>query len=59
MECGYLDPEKGTALVEKCKQVGRLLGGMIEKAALFCGQPSREMRESAVEYLAGPPDDEQ
>src|SRR5512136_413546 len=39
VECGYLDPEKGAALIEKCKQVGRLLGGMMEKAALFCGKP--------------------
>ena len=59
VECGYLDPKKGTALIETCKQIGRLLGGMMEKAALFCGQPSSALRESAIEYLVGPADDEQ
>jgi len=58
VECGYLDSEKGTALIEKSKQVGRLLGGMMEKADLFCGKPIRELRESATEYLVGPADDE-
>lgn len=59
VECGYLDPEKGAALIETCKQIGRLLGGMIEKAALFCGQPPKGLRESATEYLIGPADNEQ
>jgi len=59
VECGYLDSEKGAALIETCKQIGRLLGGMIEKAALFCGQPSKALRESAIEYLVGPTEDEQ
>ena len=31
VECGTLDIESGTELIEKCKQVGRLLGGMMEK----------------------------
>ena len=51
VECGYLDPEKGMELIEKCKQVGRLLGGTMEKAALFCGKPSRELREDGIEYV--------
>ena len=59
VECGYLDSEKGAALIETCKQIGRLLGGMIEKAALFCGQPPKALRESAIEYLVGPTEDEQ
>jgi four helix bundle protein len=50
VECGYLDTEKGTELVEKCKQVSRLLGGMMEKADLFCGQPIKELREQGIEY---------
>jgi four helix bundle protein len=51
VECGYLEVTKGTALIEKCKQVGRLLGGMMEKASLFCGQPPKEFREDGIEYL--------
>jgi four helix bundle protein len=54
MECGYLDPEKGAALIEKCKQIGRLLGGMMEKAALFCGDPDKSVREDLVEYIIHP-----
>lgn len=46
-DCGYLDREKGAALIEKCKQVGRLLGGMMEKANLFCSTPSKGLREVA------------
>jgi len=51
VECGYLDPGKGILLVEKCKQVGRLLSGTMEKADLFCGKPSKGLREDGVEYV--------
>lgn len=51
VECGYLDSQKGLAMVEKCKQIGRLLGGMMEKAGLFCGKPTRAVREGSAEYL--------
>jgi len=51
VECGYLDPEKGMELIEKCKQVGRLLGGTMEKADLFCGKPSKGLREDGIEYV--------
>lgn len=51
VECGYLDAEKGTALIEKCKQVGRLLGGMMEKADLFCSKSAKALREDASEYV--------
>ena len=51
VECGYLDPGKGMVLIEKCKLVGRLLGGTMEKAALFCGKPSKELREDGIEYV--------
>ena len=56
VECGYLDIERGTELIEKCKQVGRLLGGMIEKAELFCGKPNKVLREQGIEYEIHPSD---
>lgn len=59
VECEYLDPQKATALIDKCKEVGRLLGGMMEKADLFCGEPSKVLRESAIKYFVHPTDDEQ
>ena len=57
MECGYLDQQKGLAMIEECKQVGRLLGGMMSKADLFCGNPSKQIREESPEYLIQQPDD--
>ena len=57
VECGYLDRQKGAGLVEKCKQVGRLPGGMMEKAALFCANPPHVLRESCSEYLIYSPED--
>jgi len=51
VECGYLDPEKGMELIEKCKLVGRLLGGTMEKAALFCGKSAKRLREDGIEYV--------
>src|SRR5512136_1554365 len=47
VECGYLDQQKDLALIEECKQVGRLLGGMMSKADLFCRNPSMQIREEA------------
>jgi len=57
VECGYLDPQKGAALIDKCKEIGRLLGGMMGKADLFCGAPSKALRESAIEYYVHPTDE--
>ena len=55
VECGYLEPGSGAALMEKCKQVGRLLGGMLGKADLFCGSPAKILREDQLEYLINSP----
>lgn len=38
IECGYLDLQRGTLLIERCKEIGRLLGGIMEKAHFFCNQ---------------------
>jgi hypothetical protein len=45
-------------LNEKYKEIGRLLGGMMDKADLFCGEPPRALRESASEYLVDSSEDE-
>src|SRR5512133_77847 len=44
VECGYLEAGKGAKILGQCKQIGRLLGGMIEKANLFCGKTALEIR---------------
>ncbi|MDE3088205.1 MAG: four helix bundle protein [Chloroflexota bacterium] len=51
VDCEYLDPQKARALIERYVEIGRLLGGMMEKAALFCGEPPRVLRESITEYF--------
>jgi four helix bundle protein len=50
-DCGYISHEKSAYLVEKCREVGRLLGSMIDKASLFCNPPARSVRESQAEYF--------
>jgi hypothetical protein len=44
-------------LVGKCLEVGRILNGMMDKAAMFCGEPPRTMREESAEYFVDSNDD--
>lgn len=50
-DCGYLEETELRDLLSRCERTGRLLGGMIEKAELFCGEPKTTVREPAVEYF--------
>ncbi len=50
-DCGYISREKSAHLVEKCRDVGRLLGSMIDKAPMFCNPPARGVHESQAEYF--------
>ena len=50
-DCGYWASDTAAALMRRCEEIGRLLGGMIAKADVFCGEPPRSLRESAPEYL--------
>ena len=38
-DCGYISHEKSERLIDKCREVGRLLGSMIDEASLFCNPP--------------------
>lgn len=51
LDCKYISKAEAQALVEKCREVGRLLGSMIDKADLFCTSSSRSVRESQAEYF--------
>ena len=51
LDCEYIDQNASAQLLETCLEIGRMLGGMIEKAQLFCGEPSRTIREEAAEYI--------
>ncbi len=51
-ECGYVDRQEAKLSVDKCTEIGRMLGGMMDKADLFCGEPSnRAIHESPTEYF--------
>jgi four helix bundle protein len=52
-DCGYLDEKTRTQLVNKCLEIGRMLGGMMEKSDLFCGISSN-IGEDPAEYLTEP-----
>ena len=51
LDCEYIDQKASAQLVEKCLEIGRMLGGMMAKAEMFCGTPTRTLREEAAEYL--------
>jgi four helix bundle protein len=51
LDCEYIDQKTSVQLVEKCLELGRMLGGMMDKAEMFCGTPTRTLREEAAEYL--------
>ncbi len=50
-DCEYLTRSQVAVLTKKCDEIGRLLGGMIVKANLFCGTPTKAIRESTVDYF--------
>jgi four helix bundle protein len=50
-DCEYIDQKTSTQLVEKCLEIGRMLGGMMDKAEMFCGEPPRTFREDSAIYF--------
>jgi four helix bundle protein len=50
-DCGYISHQKSELLVEKCRELGRLLGSMIDKASLFCHPSARSVSETQAEYF--------
>lgn len=51
LDCEYTDPKTSAQLLDKCLEIGRMLGGMMDKSELFCGEPSRALREEVAEYI--------
>jgi four helix bundle protein len=51
LDCEYIDQKASVQLLDKCLEIGRMLGGMMEKSELFCGEPNRTLREEATEYI--------
>ncbi len=50
-DCGYISESQGRDLVEKCLEIGRMLGGMMSKSELFCGVIPAAVRETTAEYF--------
>jgi four helix bundle protein len=55
LDCGYIDQKTSGQLIDKCLEIGRMLGGMMEKSEKFCGDP-KTIREEAAEYITNPND---
>lgn len=54
LDCNYIDQKTHSALIDKCLEIGRMLGGMMNKADMFCGDPSNSVREETAEYITTP-----
>lgn len=52
VDCGYWTKETATTLRQKYEEIGRLLGGMMAKAEMFCGDMPRTMCEAPAVYFA-------
>jgi four helix bundle protein len=55
LDCGYVTQEQVKALVDQYKEIGRMLGSMMDKADLFCGENYKVSHESAAEYFVDLP----
>lgn len=51
LDCRYIKRNKYKELMRKSIRIGKLLGGMIGKADVFCGEMPTVIRESAPEYF--------
>ena len=51
VDCGYWSEQTASPLQKRCEEIGRLLGGMMDKASLFCGTPPHVLHEASVEYF--------
>lgn len=50
-DCGYLSETQATKLKVNFEEIGRLLGSMIAKSALFCNPLNRRVGEIHAEYF--------
>jgi four helix bundle protein len=50
-DCKYINDEQANHLKSLCKEIGRLLGGMMNKAEKFCSKPPQRVRDDFAEYF--------
>jgi four helix bundle protein len=58
-DSSYLDAEVRTELIDRCLEIGKMLGSMINKAEGFSGDGGGLLRENAAIYLFEPSPNEQ
>lgn len=51
LDCEYIDSKTSSQLIQNCLEIGRMLGGMMDKSEMFCGTPTHTLREETAEYL--------
>ena len=51
LDCEYISQEEADHLLEKCAEIGRLLGGMMAKAEQFCKPSPYKINEEQAEYF--------
>ncbi len=51
----YISQEEANQLLEKCTEIGRLLGGMMAKAEQFCKPLSYKTAEERADYFVDSP----
>lgn len=51
LDCEYLSHEEANLLLEKCAEIGRLLGGMMAKSEQFCKLFPYKVQEDQAEYF--------
>lgn len=51
VDCGYLEPEKASAVIARLAEIGRMLNSMMLKSELFCQEDTRQVHETAATYF--------
>ena len=51
LDCKYISQEEADRLLEKCTEIGRLLGGTMAKAEQFCKPSPYKVSEELPEYF--------
>jgi four helix bundle protein len=51
LDCGYISQEEADSLLEKCIEIGRLLGGIMAKAEQFCRPSPYKITEEQADYF--------
>ena len=50
-DCGYILADEALKFQERCEEIGRMLGSMMAKPSIFCGDEYNTVRESATPYF--------